>query len=92
MISRGNAVRAANDRVAQRAKSLRFASRVPMRCECNDPGCQALIPVSLEDFHRLRASGVAVIAEDHEPFAAPRNHPRTAHWPLTLLGVNLHIH
>jgi len=48
--------------------SLRFASRVPMRCECNDPGCQAVIPVSLEDFHRLRASGVAVIAEDHEPF------------------------
>ena len=68
VISRRNAVRAANNRVAARAKSLRFASRVPMRCECDDPGCQALIPISLEDFHRLRSSGGAVIVEGHEPF------------------------
>jgi len=64
---RRNAIRAANDRVARRARSLRFASRVPMRCECDDPGCQGLVLVSLEDFHRLRGSGVAVIAGHHEP-------------------------
>jgi len=67
MAMRGNAVAASNDHVAARAQALRFASRVPMRCECEDPACQALILVSLDDFHRLRASGAALLADGHGP-------------------------
>jgi hypothetical protein len=60
-----NAVRASNDRIAQRAEALHFASRVPMLCECGDPNCRALVLVSLEGFRHLRRSGGAVIADEH---------------------------
>jgi hypothetical protein len=66
-LMRTSAVRASNDHIARRAEALRFTSRVPLLCECDDPGCQALILVSLDDFRRLRRRGDAVIAADHAP-------------------------
>jgi len=46
-LMRTSAVRASNDHIARRAEALRFTSRVPLLCECDDPGCQALILVSV---------------------------------------------
>jgi hypothetical protein len=59
------AVRASNDHIAARAEALHFMSRVPLLCECDDPGCRALVLLSLDEFGRLRRTGEAVIA--HEP-------------------------
>jgi hypothetical protein len=63
--TRTGAVRVANDHIAARAEALHFISRVPLLCECDDPGCRALVLVSLDEFGRLRRTGEAVIA--HEP-------------------------
>ena len=63
--TRTEAVRASNDRIAARAAELRFTSRVPMLCECHDPGCRAIVPVSLDDFYALRQRGGVVLADTH---------------------------
>jgi hypothetical protein len=63
--TRTEAVRASNDRIAARAAKLRFTARVPMLCECHDPGCRAIVPVPLDDFHDLRQRGGAVLADVH---------------------------
>jgi hypothetical protein len=47
--------RAANERIAQRAASLHFASRVPMICECANPSCREMILIDLADYWQLRA-------------------------------------
>jgi hypothetical protein len=46
--------RKANDRIAQKAKQLRFVSRVPMLCECSTPSCRAIVMVGLGDYHEIR--------------------------------------
>ena len=67
-VTRTGAVRASNDHIASRAEALHFTSRVPLLCECEDPGCQELILLSLDDFRRLRRMGDAVVAPDHSLF------------------------
>jgi hypothetical protein len=66
-LARTSAVRASNDHIAARAETLHFVSRVPMLCECDEPGCRAIVLVSLDDFRRLRSSGDRVVARDHAP-------------------------
>ena len=63
--TRTEAVRVANDRIASRAAQLRFTSRVPMLCECHDPGCRAIVPLSLSDFQDLRRRGGTVLSDVH---------------------------
>ena len=46
--------RKANDRIAEKAEQLRFVSRVPMLCECNEPGCRTVVMVSLDDYREIR--------------------------------------
>lgn len=57
ILSRPEEVRSSNDHVAERAVRLHFVSRVPMLCECSDPGCQAIILIGLERYDELRESG-----------------------------------
>ena len=66
--TRTSAVRASNDHIAARAEALHFMSRVPLLCECDNPGCGALVLVSLDEFHRLRRTGDDVITDDHRRF------------------------
>ena len=47
--------RAANDRIAEKAKRLQFLSRVPMLCECSDPGCRAVVMVALHEYEEIRS-------------------------------------
>lgn len=46
--------RRANDRIAQKAEKLRFVSRVPMLCECSEPGCRTIVMVYLGDYYEVR--------------------------------------
>lgn len=56
-LSRSEEVRSANDRIAKRAARLHFVSRVPMLCECSDPGCQSFVLISLGRYAELRKEG-----------------------------------
>jgi hypothetical protein len=47
-------VRESNDRVAQAAVRLRFFSRVPFLCECNDPSCNELVLLRLDEYDQVR--------------------------------------
>jgi|GEM_PF-2118403 len=53
--------RQANDRIAEKAKRLRFVSRVPMLCECSDSGCRTVVMVRLEDYHAIREDDEAIL-------------------------------
>lgn len=61
--SRAYAVREGNEEIAARAAALRFVSRVPMLCECDDSGCRELVLVTLSDYRRAR--------KEREFFTAP---------------------
>src|SRR5690242_13944393 len=46
--------RAANNRIAEKARRLQFLSRVPMMCECSTRGCQTLLLVGLHEYDQIR--------------------------------------
>jgi hypothetical protein len=48
--------RAANERIVERAKQLRFVSRIPLICECDDPDCRDIIPVTLDEYRAIRSN------------------------------------
>jgi hypothetical protein len=58
--------RAANDRIAEKARQLHFLSRVPMMCECSKPSCRQLVMVSLGEYREIR--------EDYNTFLAAPSH------------------
>jgi hypothetical protein len=59
--------RAANDRIAEKAAQLRFVSRVPMMCECSDPGCRDLVMITLDEYHAIgEASEIILTASGHD--------------------------
>jgi hypothetical protein len=47
--------RTANDRIAAKARKLQFLSRVPMLCECREPGCRTLVMIGLPDYDEIRS-------------------------------------
>ena len=47
--------RRANDRIAEKAERLQFLSRVPMLCECSQPGCHTILMVSLAEYEQIRS-------------------------------------
>jgi hypothetical protein len=61
ILSRSEEVRSSNDHIAQQAVRLRFVSRVPMLCECSDPGCHSIILLDRERYEELRADGFFTI-------------------------------
>jgi hypothetical protein len=59
--------RRANDRIAEKAKQLRFVSRVPMICECTDPACRTIVMIGLSDYDAIRRDdGTFLTAPGHE--------------------------
>jgi hypothetical protein len=63
---RPDEVRLGNDRIAERAEQLHFVSRVPMLCECGQPGCSQMVLIGLEEYRQLRADGRRYLtAPDH---------------------------
>jgi hypothetical protein len=59
--------RAANERIAEKAKRLQFVSRVPMLCECDAPDCRAVVMITLDEYHELR--------RDPDSFLTAADHP-----------------
>jgi hypothetical protein len=58
--------RKANDRIAERAEQLRFVSRVPMLCECAEPGCRTIVMISLQDYRAIRRRDSLITAPGHQ--------------------------
>ena len=58
--------RKANDRIAERAEQLRFVSRVPMLCECAEPGCRTIVMISLQDYREIRRRERVLTAPGHD--------------------------
>ena len=54
--------RAANDRIAEKAKRLHFVSGVPMLCECSTPGCRAIVMIALADYREIRGDLATFLA------------------------------
>jgi hypothetical protein len=52
--------------VATRAQ-LRAGDRWHFRCECSDPDCMELVPLSLSRYAALTQNGGAVLAPGHRP-------------------------
>ena len=58
-------VRVSNDRLAAKAEQYRFVSRIPMRCECDDPECQAAVAITLDQYRDARSGGGVLTAPGH---------------------------
>jgi hypothetical protein len=59
--------RAANDRIAEKAKRLQFLSRVPMLCECSADGCHKIVMVTLAEYDEIRGDPDAfLVAPGHQ--------------------------
>ena len=54
--------RAANDRIAEKAKRLHFLSRVPMLCECRMPDCRTIVMIALGDYDEIRRDAATFLA------------------------------
>lgn len=55
-IGRNDAIfRNANDGIASAAEATEIDSRVPFICECADPACREIIPMSAEDYAHVRS-------------------------------------
>lgn len=70
-LTRPEDVRGSNDRIAERAAQLRFVSRVPMLCECSDPGCETIVLIDLDRYQELRERGYLTAPEHPVEDAAP---------------------
>jgi hypothetical protein len=55
------AVRQANERIAEKAIRLRFVARVPFICECDDPDCVEFIPLHPRDYAERSARSYVVL-------------------------------
>lgn len=64
IVSRPERVRISNERVAKAATRLRFVSRVPFLCECDDPSCTELVLLWLDEYDR-RCSA-RILAPGHD--------------------------
>ena len=62
--------RTANEHLAETAARLRFVSRVPFLCECDDPGCSEFVLLSVEDYHLAKVQ--AITAPGHQPEGGQR--------------------
>ena len=59
--------RAANDRVAEKARRLQFVYRVPMLCECSSNDCHAIVMVALDEYDEIRRDPDAfIVAPGHD--------------------------
>jgi len=60
--------RARNERIAGAARRHHFDRNapVPFLCECSDPGCEALLRITLAEYRSLRTTGASLVAPGHE--------------------------
>ena len=64
-MSKSTQVRVSNERLAAKAEQYRFVSRIPMRCECGEPECQAAVSITLDQYRDVRRAGGVLTAPGH---------------------------
>jgi hypothetical protein len=52
---------AANDALLARARTLEIGAQVPFLCECGDPSCTAIVPMTAETYVELRSDSSALV-------------------------------
>ncbi|HEY1370707.1 MAG TPA: hypothetical protein VGF23_26485 [Gaiellaceae bacterium] len=74
-MSRPETARGSNELIARKAERYRFVSRVPMLCECSDPGCDAIFLIELDHYREASHDGY-LTAPGHgvESFQPERTH------------------
>jgi hypothetical protein len=76
-----DAIRAGNERIAERAKRLQFVSRVPMLCECDDPACSQIVLIALDAYQQVRRDRRRYLtAPNHTLGAATVETKTDAYW------------
>ena len=65
-LSRSEIARESNDHIAERAERLRFLSRVPMLCECDDGDCTEIVLIALDEYRRARTQRDLLAYPGHE--------------------------
>jgi hypothetical protein len=53
-LTKPETVRQSNDQIAEKAARYHFVSRFPTLCECGEPGCTRLIPISADAYREIR--------------------------------------
>jgi hypothetical protein len=80
-VRRPEEIRAGNERIAERAKQLRFVSRVPMLCECDDPACNQIVLIRLDAYEQVRRDRRRYLtAPDHTLDGATVEAKTDAYW------------
>jgi hypothetical protein len=64
-VGKSTQVRVSNERLAAKAEQFRFVSRIPMRCECDEPDCQAAVSITLDEYRDARLGGGVLTAPGH---------------------------
>jgi hypothetical protein len=73
--------RDANRRIAESAQRLQFVSRMPLFCECDDPGCNALVLMTRAEFDPVEADGdVRLTAPGHAVEHASHGDKAPGYW------------
>jgi hypothetical protein len=55
--------------MAKTATRLRFVSRVPFLCDCDNPDCSELVLLRLEDYDAAKVGSITAVG--HAPSARP---------------------
>jgi len=64
-VGKSTQVRVSNERLAAKAEQYRFVSRIPMRCECDEPDCRATVSITLDEYRDVRRDGGVLTAPGH---------------------------
>jgi len=74
--------RAANARIEQRSGEIGFPGKTPLLCECADETCSTIVPLSSEDYARVRAYPARfLVVPGHAP-AAEVVERQPGHWVI----------
>lgn len=58
-VARNDALyRDANERIERAAEAHDFGEQIPFICECADPSCTDIVPLTLNEYEEIRASPV----------------------------------
>jgi hypothetical protein len=64
--------RDANEQIQRRARALEFDEAIPFLCECGEPTCQEIIPLTLDEYEAARAESTTFfVVPGHEKVAGP---------------------
>ncbi len=70
-VARNNAIcREANERIESAAEEYDFSAPIPFICECADPSCTNVVPMTMREYEQIRAEPTHFLSlPDHEQMA-----------------------